>query len=130
MNKWIAKPLVGVNNVLFGMPREDVRKTLNLGYKEFKKSKYSKNTTDDFGICHVFYDVDNRCCAIEVFNDVEVKISETIIFPKSLDILKTLASDLEEVENGNYVSKSYSIGIYAPSGKMESILFAGEGYFD
>ena len=60
MNKWIAKPLVGVNNVLFGMPREDVRKTLNLGYKEFKKSKYSIWCFFRFGsayftFCRTFY---------------------------------------------------------------------------
>ena len=53
-------PLQEVNGVKFGMHRNEVRAILGEA-REFKKSKFSKNTTDDFGYCHVFYDTDNQC---------------------------------------------------------------------
>lgn len=129
MEKWIATPMVSVNNVLLGSPREEVRKAMNCEYKEFKKTPSSKNTTDDFGICHIYYDENNLCQAIEIFDDVEVEINGTVIFPGKVDALKSFASDFEEVESGNYISKSCSIGIYAPDGAMEGILLAVKGYF-
>lgn len=129
MMNWIATPLKGANGVLFGNTRDEVRNILGLDYTEFKKSTLSKNTTDDFGVCHVFYDEQNMCKAVEVFEDIKVEIDRTVIFPVELDILKAVVPDLEEVDEGSYVSKNFSIGVYAPSGKMESILFAGNGYF-
>ena len=48
-----ATPLVEVNGVKFGMKRCDVRKIFG-NATEFKKSKFSKTITDDFGFCHVF----------------------------------------------------------------------------
>lgn len=128
MEKWIAEPLVGVKNIHFGMSRDEVRTALGVSYSEFKKSKFSKNTTDDFGSCHVYYDNENKFQAIEIFEGVEVQVGNSIVFPAKLDILKTVAPDFQE-EEGCYISKKSSIGIYAPEGTMESILFAIKGYY-
>lgn len=46
-------PTVSVNEVEFGMDRKQVRLLLGKA-KEFRKSQYAENTTDDFGFCHVF----------------------------------------------------------------------------
>lgn len=127
MNILKAIPLSEVNGVRFGMKRNEVRNIFGEA-KEFKKSKFSKTTTDDFGFCHVFYNLNDECEAIEIFDKSEVQINGKTIFPKGVDILKSMLTDLEEDENG-FISKSQSIGIYAPNDKMESILFGCAGYY-
>lgn len=128
MVKWSATPLVEINGVKFGMPRSEVRKVLGGQYQEFRKSKFSKNTTDDFGICHVFYNQDNQCEAVEVFGECEVSMAGKIIFPLDIPSAKQQILDLEE-DMGSYISKKLSIGIYAPDGSPESILFGEPGYY-
>lgn len=129
MLKWSATPLEGINGVKFGMPRSEVRKVLGGKYKEFRKSKFSKNTTDDFGICHVFYNPDNKCEAVEVFDECEILVNGEVIFPLDISSVKKRISDLKE-DTGSYISKELSIGIYAPEGKPESILFGEAGYYE
>lgn len=125
--KIIAKPLIEVAGIKFGDTREMVRKVLGEA-KEFKKSKFSKNTTDDFGFCHVFYNSDNTCEAIELFEDAIVYIGEQIIFPTSLEQAKKIIGDFLKDGDG-YTNVEKSIGIYAPNEKMESILFGADGYY-
>lgn len=127
MNILKATPLSEVNGVRFGMKRNEVRSIFGEA-KEFKKSKFSKTTTDDFGFCHVFYNLNDECEAIEIFDESEVQINGKTIFPKGVDILRSMLTDLEEDESG-FISKSQSIGVYAPNDKMESILFGCTGYY-
>ena len=129
MVKWIATPLVVINWVKFGMPRSEVRTVLGGKYKEFKKSKFSKNTTDDFGICHVLYNKDDKCEAVEVFRECEVSVNGKLVFPLDISSVKKQVNDLEE-DTGSYISKKLSIGIYAPGGTPESILFGEVGYYE
>lgn len=129
MAKWTATPLVGINGVKFGMPRSEVRTVLGGKYKEFKKSKFSKNTTDDFGTCHVFYSPDDKCEAVEVFSECEVLVDGKLLFPLDIPSVKKQVDDLEE-DTGSYISKKLSIGIYAPGGTPESILFGEAGYYE
>lgn len=128
MDNWNAQPLKDIQGIKFGMEREEVRKVISGNVKEFKKSKFSKTTTDDFGCCHVFYDTDNKCEAVEIFEGINVIVGTTVVFPNSIQAAKMVFADMEE-EDGSYISKSYSVGIYAPSGKMESILFGRKGYY-
>lgn len=127
MNILKAIPLSEVNGVKFGMKRSKVRSIFG-NAKEFKKSKYSKTTTDDFGFCHVFYNLNDECEAIEIFSETEVQINGISVFPKGAEALKSMFDDLEEDEDG-FISKSQSIGVYAPYDKMESILFGCAGYY-
>ena len=129
MVKWTATPLTGINGVKFGMSRSEVRAVLGGKFKEFRKSKFSKNTTDDFGYCHVFYTPDDKCEAVEVFNECEVSINGKLVFPLEISSLKDQIDDLEE-DTGSYISKKLSIGIYAPEGTPESILFGEAGYYE
>jgi len=128
MNILKVIPLVEVNNVKFGMKRNDVRMIFGEA-KEFKKSKYSKTTTDDFGFCHVFYNTNDECEAIEIFDSAIVQIDGKKVFPENMDLILDLVSDAEQDDYG-FISKSKSIGVYAPDGKVESILFGCEGYYD
>lgn len=128
MKKIRAIPLVGVGAVEFGMKRTEVRSIFGKA-TEFKKSKFSKTTTDDFGFCHVFYNTKDECEAIEIFNDVEVEIDGIVVFPTNIERLSAICADLMKDDSG-YISVGCSIGIYAPDGAMESILFATRGYYE
>lgn len=131
MNTFEICLVESVNGIAFGSDRAAVRAVLGNDFTEFKKSKFSKNTTDDFGSCHVFYAVDNTLVAIEIFSgaticangqDISLKCPELINWVKQLD------PDAEEDSDG-IVSKKLSIGIYAPHQEFESILFGKKEYY-
>lgn len=125
-------PLVEANGVKFGMKRSEVRDILGES-KEFKKSPLSTTLADDFGYCHVFYDDNDECEAIEIFDEVEVYIDDKLIFPmkkrEALKLLKKFFKDLKKDADG-LISYKYSIGIYAPEKEMESILIGRENYYE
>lgn len=121
-------PTKKVNEVQFGMRREDVRKLLG-DATEFYKFEDDIKTTDDFGFCHVFYDDDDRCEAIEIFSDSEVFVESAKIFPTDFNTAKKIITDFEQDDEG-LICYSKSIGIYAPDGEMESILFGKENYYE
>ena len=77
----------------------------------------------------VFYDENNECEAIEIFDEAEVYVNGLLIFPTDFETAKKAIGDFEEDDEG-LISFSKSIGIYAPDGDMESILFAKEGYYN
>ena len=122
-----AVPTVSVNGVKFGMSREKVRSLLGTA-AEFYKGKDAVNTTDNFKFCHVAYDENNKCEAIEIFDESEVYVNGSLIFPTDFETAKNVIEDLEEDDDG-LISISKSIGIYAPCGDMESIVFGKEGYY-
>ena len=128
MDKIVAHFLKDVNGVSFGTKRKAVRVVFGTA-KEYKKNKFSETITDDFGFCHVFYNAEDECEAIEVFGDIKVEVDGAVIFPTDVETAKKQLSDLVE-EDGSLISKKFSVGIYAPSGKMESILFGAPGYYD
>ena len=128
MDKIVAHFLKDVNGVSFGTKRKAVRAVFGTA-KEYKKNKFSETITDDFGFCHVFYNAEDECEAIEVFGDIKVEVDGAVIFPTDVETAKKQLSDLVE-EDGSLISKKFSVGIYAPSGKMQSILFGAPGYYD
>lgn len=128
MNKWRVEPLKSVNGITFGMSRKEVRNIFPVAANEFKKSKFSKNTADDFGMCHVYYNINDECEAVEIFDEITVLIDEKIIFPTTLVLAEEIIGAFEE-DFGSYVNKQNSVGIYAPKDKMESILFGNKGYY-
>ena len=127
MKQHNAKPLCGFDDVKFGMTRTQVRAILGEPAREFKKSKFSKTMTDDYTSFHIFYDKNDEFEAVEFFDDVEIKVDGNIIFPASIEQLKAnynFASD-----GDRYICVEHSIGVYAPGGKAESILFAVSEYY-
>ena len=128
MVKVEVQPLVEAAGIKFGMKRDEVRNILGTA-KEFKKSKYSKTTSDDFGFCHVFYNKEDGAEAVEFFEEAEVSINGQLVFPGSVELILDMFSDFVQDSSG-YISVVQSIGIYAPDGRMESILFGCKGYYD
>jgi len=116
-----------VNGIKFGTKRSDVRKVL-VEAAEFKKSKYSKNTTDDFGYCHVFYNNQDEFEAIEVFDYEDIIINGKSIGSKNVEFIKAMFDDAEE--DYGFISKKYSVGVYAPDDNIESFVFGCDGYYD
>lgn len=119
-----AIPLVEVDGIMFGTDREIVREKIG-SFSEFKKTPYSDNTTDDFGYCHVYYDNENKFEAIELF-DAEVYIGDRKVFPVNVDDIRDIIDDFDD----ELISKSKSIGIYAPDDEPESILFGCKSYYE
>lgn len=127
MNNIIAVPLKQINGVNFGSDREVLRMTFG-EFTEFKKTKLSENTSDNFGFCHVFYDKNNKFEAIEIF-DANVYINGQLIFPTSLSNIQNIIPAIIK-GNDELICIENSISVYAPYGKPESILFACSGYFN
>lgn len=125
--KIVAIPLVEVAGIKFGWSRNKVRETLGSA-EEFKKSKFSKNTTDNFGFCHVFYDEDNKFEAIELFEECSVFVNEQLVFPTSVHDAESVLGKME-YDGYSYLNANNAIGITAPDGRMESILFGKKGYY-
>ena len=124
-------PTEKVNDIPFGALREEVRNALG-GYEEFRKDISDKNTADDHGFCHCFYDDDDRFIAIEIFNENTVYIGDISVFPNDTDIIMGMADDFTELY-GTAVSLSMSVGLDAECDDdelPESILFARKGYYD
>lgn len=128
----VAIPTVSVGAVRFGMTREMVRAAVGSSFTEFQKTRFSKNTTDDFGFMHVFYDEQNTCEAVELFNDCVVMVDDVCLMPSDKsaldDWLKSKDASSEIFSDGS-VSKLLSMGVAASDGKVESILLGRVGYY-
>ena len=62
-------------------------------------------------------------------NDVEVYIGENLLFPTTYTVAKSVKKSLKQNEE-EMLSVDKSIGIYAPDGEMEIILFGEKGYYE
>lgn len=126
MRKLDVIPCKMVGEIAFGMSRAEVRSLFG-DYSEFYKTQFSKRTTDDFGFCHVYYDENDCCEAVEIF-EAEVYIEGKKVFPCSLENIKESFPNAKE-EYGSYLDKELSVGIYAPDDKAETILIGKQKYY-
>lgn len=129
MLRLTANPLTSVGPIKLGSTREAVREAAGPEFEEFRKSPSSDNTTDDYGSFHVYYDENDACVAVEVFPETEVLVDGEVVFPTTLDRAMVASPSLERDDDG-LISTEQSIGVYAPYGEMESILFGVRGYYD
>ena len=133
MDKIEIEPYERVGNIKFGSERETVRKD-NGNFKEFRKSRFSKNSTDDFASFHVFYSEDDRVEAVEFFRESNLYFHDIQLFSQSYGDLKTrlnaLDSNITEDESG-IIYKTLGFSVYSPDGEqVESILVFEKGYYD
>ena len=128
MEKWELKPTKEIGKIIFGMDREDVHQLFTEKCTEFKKTKFSKNTTDDYGKFHIYYSTENKVEAVEFFEDVEITINGKRIFPESVKTVESIIGKMES-DSGYYTHKEFSIGFFAPENIPESILVGGPGYY-
>lgn len=127
MDKVVAVPLKNVAGITFGADRETVRKVFGR-YREYKKSPFSKNTLDDFGFCHVYYDSTNHCEAFEFSSEQKIEVNGVIVYPGTIDALSEIMGPFELIE-GCYINVAKSIGITTSNGRMNSILFGRKNYY-
>lgn len=129
MSKFDIKSYVSVGNINLGEERNSVRNK-NGNYKEFKKSKYSKNTTDDFSSFHVFYDADNKVIAVEFFENVY--LNDINLFSKTYKELKDLFHDSSDKEDDSgIIFTKYGFSVYSPDKQtIETVLVFKKGYYD
>jgi hypothetical protein len=131
MAKYIIKSYAGFNNITFGMKRDIVRSKLG-DYKEFRKTKYSKNTSDDFGEFHIFYDEMNCVEAVEIFAG-EVFKDDILLFPNNSQHLQTALKDIDAsatFDESSLISNKIGISAYVVDENVESILVFRKGYYD
>ena len=133
MDKIEIEPYERVGNIKFGSERETVRKD-NGNFKEFRKSRFSKNSTDDFASFHVFYSEDDRVEAVEFFRESNLYFHDIQLFSQSYGDLKTrlnaLDSNITEDESG-IIYTTLGFSVYSPDGEqVESILVFEKGYYD
>ena len=122
-----------VGKIEFGASRGRVRDIMGLPFAEFRKNEFSVNTTDDYGFCHVYYDKDNACAAVEFFKKTVLELNGTDLYSMNYgDLSKYILSldDKSVPDDDGITSAKLSISIYAPNEKTESILVARNGYFD
>ena len=133
MDKIEIKPYERVGTIKLGSNREMVRKD-NGNFKEFRKSRFSKNSTDDFSSFHVFYSEDDRVEAVEFFRESNLYFHDIQLFTQSYGDLKARFNALDpnntEDESG-IIYKTLGFSVYSPDGKqVESILVFEKGYYD
>ena len=133
MAKWIVIPEVSVNGIKFKDAREFVRSAIkkidgDRVFREFKKNKYSVNTTDDYGDFHIFYDENDRFEAIEFYEGEEVYIGDHKVFPADYQIINKIMPELNG-DGVNFISNRCSVGVTVIDNKVESILIGCHNYF-
>jgi len=130
MLKWEINPTISINGIKFGETKDKVRSTIGSEYREFSKSKFSKTKTDDFGFCHCFYDAQGSLEAIEFFENISLNIGNTVVFPSTFTMLKSIFDGFE-FDGYGYINKKYSIGLTVDANdNVESILLGSPGYYD
>ena len=131
MKTFRVEAVKSVDNVAFGATRKEVRTHLGDEYREMRKSKYSKNTMDAYDICHAYYTPENTLEAIEIFPEATVIFNGQPIpteYEAAVQWLKSLTSDVQIDEDGA-MSVKLGLSLYAPDGKIESIMVADDKYF-
>ena len=53
-----------------------------------------------------------------------------MVFPANIEDVKSAVGEFQKEDEVSLVNVNKSVGIYAPSGKMESILFGVSGYYE
>ncbi len=126
--QFIINPFVGVGIIVFNSKRDFVRKQLG-EYSEFRKSKFSKNTTDNFGTFHVFYSQKNTVDAVEFFPGSNVIYKGHKMFDLDREALISLYNDdkmVQEEDSINFIS--YGVEVVIEEERITSIFVHKAGY--
>lgn len=125
-------PLENVGGIRFGMTRADVRKLIGEPLTEFRKTRRSVNTTDDYGDFHVYYTADNTCEAVELFGGCTACSNGQVLFPLTrtefVEWLRSIDSGCETAEC-DALSVKMSVGASFENEKVVCVLFARNGYY-
>ncbi|MDR3349646.1 MAG: hypothetical protein LBO03_08680 [Acidaminococcales bacterium] len=126
--EFVPHKQVGV--LRFGADRQSVRREAGQ-YKEFRKTKFSENTTDDFdSFFHAYYDKDDRLCGVEIFDGAQLLYEGTVI---SWEDYAAFAKQIQKIDPAagldGEVFRSEALGLraYVPHDAVETVfLTAGK----
>jgi hypothetical protein len=122
------KPFESVGPILFGATRKETREKLG-EFQEFKKTKFSKNTTDDFGCFHVYYDTSDIVVAVEFFRNAEVTFKNKNLFALDKTALISLFNDPSTIEEQDAVIfDSYGVEFTIEDDEVDSVFVHSKGY--
>ena len=128
MAMFFIEPFKRVGEISFGENRESVRQKMGV-YKEFKKSRFSKNTTDAFEGCHVYYTPDNLVEAVELFRDAVPVFKSKNLFLYNASQIKALINDSSFVAGDGMLSfPSFGIDICVEDDQIESVFVHSKDY--
>lgn len=102
-------------------------------YNTFIKSKYSENSTDDFGFCHVYYNTYNQLIAIEFFPEADLRFNVEKLFSLSAKELANLVKPYDEsvvIDEYSVFSKALGICAEIDEGDIKSVLVCTADYYD
>ena len=123
-------PYESIGSIHFGESRKDVRNG-NSNFQEFKKNRFSKNTTDDFGNYHVFYTESNCVEAVEVLNGIEIFLKGINITSLPLEKLIAFLSDSKMTKEDDSINfPSFGLTVSVKVDIIESYLCYKRGYWD
>lgn len=120
------------SGICFGADRQATRDNLEMDFREFKKNKFSKNTTDAYDGFHIFYSANNTFEAVEVFPSTVIVVSGAVI-PWDYDIIKAWILKIDstaKITEDEITSVKCGLSLYAPNFEIESITFAQPQYFE
>jgi len=133
MPKFEIIPYKKAGDITFQLTREAVRKLLG-EFTEFKKTKASKRTTDNFKFCHVYYDKDDKVEAIEFLEENELLYEGKNLFSMSYNELLQFVNEKKldyKEDDQDVIIEDIGIAVYAPDKRrIEAILVYRKGYYD
>ena len=129
------EPYVGLGALKFGMTMDEARAAINLPYSSFNKSMDSHSPADSFdnGATIVFYDIENKVNAIEVYPEVNFVFNDYYVFGKRITEfekwLAPIATDFKREDDGVGGADVRSIGMsYSGWEDPEDERFLNVGY--
>lgn len=131
MTEFCVESFNHVNELFFGMARDSVRK-LGGAYREYKKTPFSQNTTDDFGEFQVFYSPDDRCEAVEIFSGSRIMLAGELLPWEASSLTAWAQSHDRKASIQDDLLTAPGLGFSAAfSGDtVDSILFYKTGYYE
>jgi hypothetical protein len=134
-------PYESLDQIRFGMPRDEVRKAVGVSFTEFVRNEFSAAPTDNFDTLSLFvnYDSAHRCEAIELAPPAEANFMGkdllAMSFAEAAKWISTLDAKLH-VDEAGLTSYKFGLGLYAPDHQdspekpSESVIVFRKGYYD
>ncbi len=121
-------PTKSVDAISFGANQAGVEATFGQPDRIFKKTKWSKGKTADYGNFHIHYDANDQFDAIEIF-EAEIRLPSCVTpIPANKEAVLRAMPSLEADKYG-LTSVSESIGASVEDDLVTSILFGKSGYY-
>ncbi|AWB66629.1 ABC transporter ATP-binding protein [Saccharobesus litoralis] len=139
--KFNVTPLIGIDEIQFGMSLNDARNAINSSYKSFKRTPNAAHPCDfyeNIGL-FVYYDSSSTVEALEFCEPAQLNFKGIDLITSSFeDIVKLLKSldNVIELEGESFTSYSLGFGGYAPdldedpNSVCESVILFKDGYYD